>query len=241
MAFLSLSASKNPQDKALCEFIHNVFGFRPKNISLYNVAFTHKSVAIETIGNYQISNERMEYLGDAVLSLVVGDFLFRTYPTQAEGFLTEMRSRIVSRVSLNKLAEKLGFDNYIRHSSDTGYSARSIGGNAFEAFIGAVYLDHGFDFTKHVIIDRIIRIHIDLEQIEQTDINFKKKLIEWAQKRHDSISFKLLEDVGKGSKKRYHVQVIINEKKYGDAFDRSIRGAEQLAAEKTCNVLFGKD
>ena len=110
MAFLS--RPKDPQDKALYEYIHNIFGFYPKNIALYHVAFTHKSVAVESVGNYHVSNERMEYLGDAVLSLAVADYLFHTYPTQPEGFLTEMRSRIVSRVSLNRLSEKLGFVSF---------------------------------------------------------------------------------------------------------------------------------
>ena len=238
MAFSSLFAPKDPQDKALYEYIHNIFGFYPKNIALYRVAFTHKSVAAETVGNYHVSNERMEYLGDAVLSTAVADYLFHTYPTQPEGFLTEMRSRIVSRASLNKLSEKLGFGDYIRHAPDTGSQARSMGGNAFEALMGAIYLDRGFDFAQHIIIERIIKVHIDLEQLQQTDVNFKSKLLEWSQKHKKNTIFKQLEEIGEGHKKQFHVQVLIDGKPYADAIDRSIRGAEQLAAEKTCQVLF---
>ena len=239
MAFPSLFAPKDPLDKALYDYIHSILGFYPKNISLYRVAFTHKSMAEETVGHYRVSNERMEYLGDAVLSVAVADFLFHTYPTQPEGFLTEMRSRIVSRSSLNKLSQKLGFENYIRHAPNTsnGMSFKSVGGNAFEALMGAIYLDRGFEFAKKVIIERIIRVHIDVDELQQTNVNFKSKLLEWSQKNKKKLEFKLLEEVGTGNKKMYHVQIVIDEKSYADALDRSIRGAEQLAAEKTYNTL----
>ena len=242
MALFSLfSSPKDLADKDLYEYIHNIFGFYPKNITLYRVAFTHKSMAVETIGHYHVSNERMEYLGDSVLSTAVADYLFHTYPTQPEGFLTEMRSRIVSRVSLNKLSEKLGFGDYIRHTPDVGNNARSMGGNAFEALMGAIYLDRGFDFAKRIIIERIIKVHLDLEQLQSTDVNFKSKLLEWSQKHKKKLEFKLLEEIGTGNKKMYHVQIVIDEKSYADALDRSIRGAEQLAAEKTSKLLFGED
>ena len=242
MALFSLfSSPKDLADKDLYEYIHNIFGFYPKNITLYRVAFTHKSMAVETIGHYHVSNERMEYLGDSVLSTAVADYLFHTYPTQPEGFLTEMRSRIVSRVSLNKLSEKLGFGDYIRHTPDVGNNARSMGGNAFEALMGAIYLDRGFDFAKRIIIERIIKVHLDLEQLRSTDVNFKSKLLEWSQKKRKNLVFQQLEEIGEGHKKQFHVQIVIDGKPYADAFDRSIRGAEQLAAEKTCNMLLGED
>jgi len=180
-------------------------------------------------------------LGDSVLSTAVADYLFHTYPTQPEGFLTEMRSRIVSRVSLNKLSEKLGFGDYIRHTPDVGNNARSMGGNAFEALMGAIYLDRGFDFAKRIIIERIIKVHLDLEQLQSTDVNFKSKLLEWSQKKRKTLVFQQLEEIGEGHKKQFHVQIVIDGKPYADAFDRSIRGAEQLAAEKTCNMLLGED
>ena len=235
------ASPKDPSDKALYDYIHNIFGFYPKNIALYRVAFTHKSMASETVGSYHVSNERMEYLGDTVLSTAVADYLFHTYPTQPEGFLTEMRSRIVSRASLNKLSEKLGFGAYIRHTPDVGSNAHSMGGNAFEALMGAIYLDRGFDFAKDIIINRIVRIHIDLEQLQTTDVNFKSKLLEWTQKNKKTMEFKMLEEQGEGHKKQFHVQVIVDEKPYGDAIDRSIRGVEQLAAEKTWKQMFGEE
>ena len=239
MALFPLFVRLNPEDKALYDYIHNILGFYPKNISLYRVAFTHKSMAEETVGHFRISNERMEYLGDAVLSIAVADFLFHTFPTQPEGFLTEMRSRIVSRVSLNKLSQKLGMDAYIRyaHSLDNNLGYKSLGGNAFEALMGAIYLDRGFDFAKKIIIDRIVRVHIDLDELQQTEVNFKSKLLEWSQKYKKTLVYKLLEETGEGHKKMYHVQTFIDDQPYADAIDRSIRGAEQLAAEKTFHAL----
>lgn len=228
------------EDKALSDYIHNIFGFRPKNIALYRLAFTHKSKSDESVGDYHLSNERLEYLGDAVLELVVGDFLFRTYPTQPEGFLTEMRSRLVSRVSLNKLAQKLGFDEYIRYKHENNAASnsfKSLGGNVFEALIGAVYLDRGFQFSQHVIIDRIVRIHIDLEQLQQEDVNFKSKLLEWTQKRHKHLDFRLLEEKMVNHRKEYHVQIFIDDKGYAESTDISLKRAEQNAAQKTYNML----
>ena len=113
MALRDIFAHCTTKDKALSDFIQNDFGFRPRNINLYQLAFTHKSASDSSIGSYKLNNERLEYLGDAILSAVVADYLFRLFPTKAEGFLTEMRSRIVSRASLNKLSQKLGFDKMI--------------------------------------------------------------------------------------------------------------------------------
>jgi ribonuclease-3 len=239
MALSEMFNHLSPEEKALSEYFHNILGFRPKNIALYQLAFTHKSKSDETVGGYHLSNERLEYLGDAVLSTAVADFLFKTYPTQPEGFLTEMRSRIVSRASLNKLSQKLGFEEYLKYTPDNSNntSFRSIGGNAFEALVGAIYLDRGFDFTKHILIDRIIKVHIDLDQLQQTDVNFKSKLLEWSQKNKRHLVFKLLDDNTDNRRHLYHVQVFIDGQSYGEAQDFSIKGAEQLAAEKTWNML----
>ncbi|MBO6027205.1 MAG: ribonuclease III [Bacteroidales bacterium] len=232
--YLGHCFSKN---KTLSEFIHNDFGFYPRNISLYELAFTHKSASDNSMGNFKLNNERLEYLGDAVLSTVVADYLFRLFPTKSEGFLTEMRSKIVSRVSLNKLSQKLGFEQVIHYSHDLHSNYKSMTGNAFEAFVGALYLDRGYNFTKHILLDRIIKVHIDLEQLEQTDLNFKSKLLEWSQKEKHPLVFKLIDDKNNGHNKLYHVVVVIDNKEYATGADFSIKGAEQLSAEKTWNML----
>lgn len=239
MAFPTLFAQLSPEEKSLADYINNIFGFRPKNIALYKLAFTHKSRSEENVGNYHLSNERLEYLGDAVLSLSVADFLFRKYPTQSEGFLTKMRSRIVSRASLNQLSQKLGFDEYIRyvHDNGKGTSFRYLGGNTFEALMGSIYLDRGYDFTRRIIIDRIINVHIDLEQLMETETNFKSKILEWTQKQRKNLEFRLLEEIKKEKRNIYHVQVFIDGKGYAEAIDYSVKGAEQLASEKTLQML----
>lgn len=239
MAFPTLFAQLSPEEKSLADYINNIFGFRPKNIALYKLAFTHKSRSEENVGNYHLSNERLEYLGDAVLSLSVADFLFRKYPTQSEGFLTKMRSRIVSRASLNQLSQKLGFDEYIRyvHDNGKGTSFRYLGGNTFEALMGSIYLDRGYDFTRRIIIDRIINVHIDLEQLMETETNFKSKILEWTQKQRKNLEFRLLEEIKKENRNIYHVQVFIDGKGYAEAIDYSVKGAEQLASEKTLQML----
>ena len=225
------------KNKPLSEFIHNDFGFYPRNIALYELAFTHKSASENTVGHFKLNNERLEYLGDAVLSATVADYLFRLFPTKAEGFLTEMRSRIVSRASLNKLSQKLGFERMIQYAHDNHSNFKSMTGNAFEAFVGALYLDRGYDFTKHILLDRIIKVHIDLDQLEQTDVNFKSKLLEWSQKEKRQLNFKLLNEKGSRQDRLYQVVVVIDGSEYGQGSDYSIKGAEQLAAEKTWNML----
>ena len=240
MAIRDFFAHCTSKNKPLSEFIHNDFGFYPRNIALYELAFTHKSASENSLGHFKLNNERLEYLGDAVLSAAVADYLFRLFPTKAEGFLTEMRSKIVSRASLNKLSQKLGFERMIQYSHDSHSNFKSMTGNAFEAFVGALYLDRGYDFTKYIIIDRIIKVHIDLDQLEQTDVNFKSKLLEWCQKGKHHLNFKLLNDKGNRQDRLYQVVVVIDDVEYGQGSDYSIKGAEQLAAEKTWNLLLEK-
>lgn len=237
MSLRDYFARRDTKDKILSDFIHNNFGFHPKNIELYQLAFTHKSASESNVGNYRLSNERLEYLGDAVLSATVADYLFRLFPTKPEGFLTEMRSRIVSRASLNKLSQKLGFEQMIHYTHDAHASFKSLLGNAFEAFVGALYLDRGYDFTKKILINRIIKVHMDLDQLEQTDVNFKSKLLEWSQKEKHHVVFKLLNEKNNSKEKIYHVVAVIDNKEYGQGADYSIKGSEQLAAEKTWNML----
>lgn len=237
MALRDLFKRQRSSDKALYDFIHNTFGFYPKNLNLYQLAFTHKSASEGNVGSYRPSNERLEYLGDTVLSTVVADYLFRLFPTKSEGFLTEMRSRIVSRNSLNKLSQKLGFEQMIHYSHDINANFKSLLGNAFEAFVGAIYLDRGYDFTRRILINRIIKIHIDLEQLEQTDVNFKSKLLEWSQKEKHHVTFKVLNEKTSGKGKLYHVVTVIDNQEYAEGADYSIKGSEQLAAEKTWNML----
>lgn len=224
-------------EKHFFEAIKNIFGYYPGNIFLYKLAFRHKSQAEELHNGIRVSNERLEFLGDTVLSTVVADYLFRMFPFKDEGFLTEMRSKIVSRAQLNKLSLRLGLDQLIIHTQEKNNIYRSIKGDAFEAIIGAMYLDKGFDFTRRVLINRVIKNNFDLNELINTDLNFKSKLIEWAQKEKKSIEFVVIQEVGTGYHKQYLVDVLINQEVAGKGQDYSIKGAEQNAAMKAVEQL----
>lgn len=219
-------------DKQLKHAIKNIFGFRPGNIFLYRLAFLHKSVTQETIHGVKVNNERLEFLGDAILDAVTADYLFKTFPTRDEGFLTEMRSKIVSRTTLNKLSQKMGIDSLIQLDPSTTGVLRSFLGDAFEALVGAMYLDKGYNFTKKIILERIIRHYFDIDELVTQEVNFKSKIIEWAQKEHKQLQFMVLDEIGSGYKKQYLVEVMVDANPLSRAQDFSIKGAEQLAAEK---------
>ena len=220
------------KEKLFYEAIRNIFGFYPGNIFLYKLAFRHKSQAEELLNGVRISNERLEFLGDTVLSTVVADYLFRMFPFKDEGFLTEMRSKIVSRAQLNKLSLRLGVDQLIIHTQDTSNVYRSIKGDAFEAIIGAMYLDKGYTFTRKVLINRVIKNNFDLNELINTDVNYKSKLIEWSQKEKKNTEFVVVQEVGTGYHKQYVVDVVVNSEVAGTGRDYSIKGAEQNAAMK---------
>lgn len=176
--FLLVQFSK---DKVLYSAINNLLGFYPRNIYLYKIALSHKSAPQVWLKGQQVNNERLEYLGDAVLSSIVADYLYKKFPHQHEGFLTEMRSRIVSRNRFNKLSLKMGLNKLIFQGNGNFTSSKSIFGDTFEALIGAIYLDKGYNFARKVVIRRIIDVHLDVDEIEKTDTNFKSRILEYVQ------------------------------------------------------------
>jgi ribonuclease-3 len=221
------------------KILKNLLGFVPGNLSLYRLAFRHKSVAQAVKKGVKNSNERLEFLGDAVLGSVVAEVLFKMYPYEDEGFLTELRSKIVSRNNLNALARKLGLDSLIQYDNRMVNSTRqgSLLGDAFEALIGAVYLDKGYDFTKGFLINRIIKAHIDIHTLEQTETNFKSKLIEWCQRHGKDVLFELTQNLDGESTKLFTIQVNIDGDIMGLGKEFSKKNAEKLAAEKACEAL----
>jgi len=228
----------SPQRKYV-KVLKNLLGFVPGNLSLYRLAFRHKSVAQNIKKGVKNSNERLEFLGDAVLGSVVAEVLFKLYPYEDEGFLTELRSKIVNRVNLNQLARKLGFEKLIEYDSRIMGQSRqgSLLGDAFEALIGAVYLDKGYEFTRSFLINHIIKSHIDIHTLEQTETNFKSKLIEWCQRHGKDISFELIGNNDGESIKLFTVQANIDGEIMGLGKEFSKKNAEKLAAEKACETL----
>lgn len=224
-------------DKALYRSLKNILGFYPKNISLYKQAFRHSSASQEIKEGVRDSNERLEYLGDAILSAAVADYLFKTFPYKDEGFLTKMRSKVVSRTQLNQLAVKLGIEKYMEKNVDRNNTNSSILGDAFEALIGAIYLDFGYIKAHHFIMKRIIKPHIDIYELETKETDFKSKLLEWVQKERKVLSFKLLESAGQDNSRQYLVQAMIDDTAYAKGQHFSKKKAEQIASELTCNEL----
>lgn len=214
-------------------------GFVPGNLMLYRLAFRHKSVAQVIKKGVKNSNERLEFLGDAVLGSVVAEILFKMYPYEDEGFLTELRSKIVSRINLNQLGRKLGFEQLVEFDTRVINTSRqsSLLGDAFEALVGAVYLDKGYDFTKNFLINRIIKSHIDIHTLEKTETNFKSKLIEWCQRHGKDITFELTTNQQGENAKLFTVQANIDGEILGSGKEFNKKTAEKLAAEKACEAL----
>jgi ribonuclease-3 len=225
------------KDKNFISSLRNLLGFTPGNISVYHLAFRHRSTASEHPSGIRLSNERLEYLGDAILGAVIAELLFKKFPYREEGFLTEMRSRIVNREHLNKLAMKLGIDHFMNGSIDPAAKSRSAYGDAFEALIGAVYIDKGYEITKKLIVNRFVKHHIDIESIENQDSNFKSRLINWAQRERKVIEFELIEEVENGGKRLLRVRVLVDGVEMARGEDYSKKRAEQIAAEKACVLL----
>ncbi len=177
--------------------IYKIVGFYPDNIQLYKQAFLHKSQSIEDDEGKWLNNERLEFLGDAILSAVVADIVYKHFQNKREGFLTNTRSKIVSRDSMNRIGLSLGIDHLLRysinvHAQHEAHNSNMLG-NALEALIGAIYLDQGFDACYRFIDDILIKKHIDIDKISETEVNFKSNLIEWGQKNRLPISFEIIE------------------------------------------------
>jgi ribonuclease III len=233
-SLFKLLFSSDQQEKNLIRSLRNLLGFYPGNISVYQLAFSHRSISRETDNGVPLSNERLEYLGDAVLGAVVADMLFKKFPYRDEGFLTEMRSRIVSRENLKNLAVKIGIDELLQKEATPG-TYRSMYGDAFEALIGAIYLDKGYAKTQNFILERIIRIHVDLHEIEQTEKNFKSLILNWGQREKHSIVFETVEEEQKD--RLIKVRLLVDDKEVAVAVDFVKKKAEQIAAQSACETL----
>jgi ribonuclease-3 len=213
-----------------------VVGFYPGNVALYQMALRHKSLTRGDTSKIITNNERLEFLGDALLDAIVADHLFHMFPYKDEGFLTKMRSKIVSRQHLNSLAIKMGLQNML--SKEGGISpGSSIYGNALEALIGSIYLDKGFLVAKKFILNRLFELYIDMDELENTETDFKSKLTEWAQKEKKSLEFKVLKEARNHNDRNFHVGVFINTTIQGEASHFSKKRAEQMAAEKAWELI----
>ena len=219
------------KDKDLTSTLKSLLGFKPKNLDLYKLALSHASVSKE-------SNERLEYLGDAILGAIVADFLFKKFPYKDEGFLSEMRSRIVKRESLNTLAQKIALDKLvIFKNASRRMGFKSIYGNALEALIGAIFLDRKYKTAEKFVLQQLIKPYVDINEVMTNNQNFKSTLIEWAQKQAKELAFKIISEDGSNHDKVFICEIELDKKAIGQGHGHSKKKAEQAAAEKACIEL----
>jgi ribonuclease-3 len=226
------------KDRAFIKAITNVTSITPDNVYLYTLALTHTSFVKQNSTGKQETNERLEFLGDSILGAVVAEFLFKKFPYKDEGFLTEIRSRIVNRESLNNIALRIGLNTLVKLDQNN-HSARykSINGNALEALVGAIYLDKGYKTTKKFILDKLIKPHFDIQTLVNTTSNFKSKLIEWAQSQNKNVKFDIVQQKQSGNTVEFTAAVTLDDKPITTGTGYSKKKAEQAAAEKSLGLL----
>lgn len=215
--------------------LKDILGFYPKRAKYYELALTHKSASILEADGTVVNNERLEYLGDAILDAIVGDYLYHKFPKEDEGFLTQMRSKIVNGDNLSELAQKIGIESYIKSQISNPKGRSKIYEDAFEAFIGAIYLDRGFMKTKEFVISRILKSLVDVSVLRDIDTNYKSQLIEWGQKYKKEVSFDTNQDTE--NSKLFISKVIIDKQTYGTGTGMSKKVAEQNAAKVTLDKV----
>ena len=218
--------------------IVRLLGFLPGKPHLYKIAFIHKSASTTGENGQVINNERLEYLGDAILDAVIADYVYTRFPYRDEGFLTQLRAKLVKRKMLNKLAVKLGIDPLLVCRTGVNESKFNLMGNALEAFIGAVYLDKGYVRTKRYVIKKILNRYVDMDKLSRKESDFKSRIIEWAQKNKLEINFISREESsGESAMPLYTTQLMLEDKEVGTGKGHSKKEAEQNAAEQALSHI----
>ncbi len=213
--------------------IRKILGVNPGNILFYEMALIHRSASITLSDGTRINNERLEFLGDAIINSLLSDWLFETFPSANEGSLTKVRSKLVSREFLNDLAVRMGIDNILISNLPPSNHKRNLLGNAIEALIGAIFLDKGYKKTKRIFIKQIIKKYINIDEIISTDSDYKSLIYEWVQKHKLNISFITEEITGTDDKQQgFTSTVLIDDIKYGHGNGKSKKEAEQVAASE---------
>ena len=214
--------------------LQHLIGYRTRNILLFQTALNHRSVKDNPTEN----NERLEFLGDAVIGAVVADYLFKKYPYKGEGFLTEMRSKMVNRAQLNNIAVQMGLRKMTRFNKmDGGLRTSQIFGNSLEALVGAIYLDKKYDFTKKWIVERMIQPYLFMDDLEQIDINIKNKIIGWALKQAKQIDFVLAGEQLEGRRRLFTIDVVLDGEVIASQKGFTKKDASQMAAQKAIEAL----
>ncbi len=227
-----LAPKKSDDDLRLTKFFIDRFGYRPKQLNYFREAVTHSSITYVD-ATVEVSNERLEFLGDAILDAIIAEFLYQKFPDQDEGYLTKVKSKVVSRKTLSEIGEELGLRTILRYSKSRSINMSSLEGNAFEAIIGAIYLDGGYDVTKRIIHQYVFRKYVDLNKVLEEEIDFKSKLFIWCQKRKLNLEFTVISEENNHGNWKYEVVAFVNGKNYGKGAGTSKKAAEQAAAKET--------
>ena len=226
------------KDKELYSSLYRILGFYPHNISYYKMALMHKSIMHRNAKGKPVNNERLEFLGDAVLDAVVGDIVYQHFPGKREGFLTNTRSKLVQRETLNKLAEELGISQMLLSNGHNSSHNSYMGGNAFEALVGAIYLDRGYDVCMYFMQKRILAKMINIDKVAYKEVNFKSKLIEWSQKNRVKVDFiEINQQKDKNGSPIFTYQVSIEGVKGETGKGYSKKESQQLASKLTLEKL----
>jgi len=225
-------------EKKFYSFLKLLFGFRPKDIHIYELSLIHRSASkVDSQGN-PVNNERLEYLGDAIIGAVVAEFLYNRFPGQDEGFLTQMRSKLVNRIFLTKLTHRIKLDQFIQTKDNNTSKSSHIYGDALESLVGALYLDRGYERTREFIIKKLLADHVDLKKVEDTNTNYKSQLIEWCQKNKKKISFETHENIHEENKTPSFISLIkIDDKIIGQGKGKSKKEAHQHASAKAIDTI----
>lgn len=218
--------------------LKKLLGFSPGNPRLYEIAFIHRSASFTLPDGKKVNNERLEYLGDAVLDAILSDYLFEKFPDASEGFMTKIRSRIVNREVLNQLAVSMGINNILVSNVNSAHPTRNLYGDALEALIGSIFLDKGFKKTKKLFIKKIFNKYLDLNVIVNTDTDFKSLVFEWVQKHKNNLIFTYNEEYDFNQKKSvFSTKLIIDKEELGEGHGSSKKEAEQEAASQALTRL----
>ena len=214
--------------------VYMLIGYRTSKMVLFHTAFNHRSLK----ENPSENNERMEFLGDAIISSVVAEYLFKKYPYKGEGFLTEMRSKMVNRQQLNHIAIQMGLKKMTRFNKlDGGLKSSQIFGNTLEALVGAIYLDKQYEFTKKWIIEKMIQPYLFMDELEQIDINIKNKIIGWALKQGKQIDFVLADETLEGRRRLFTINIVIDGEVITSQKGFTKKDVSQIAAQKAIEIL----
>lgn len=226
---------RKDKESYLC--FYKMLGFYPRNIEIYQQALLHKSSSVKAKGRL-LNNERLEFLGDAILDAVVADIVYKRFEGKREGFLTNTRSKIVQRETLNRIAVQIGLDKLIKYTTRQSSHNSYMCGNAFEALVGAIYLDRGYEACKFFMEERIIKPYLNLDKLSRKEVNFKSKLIEWGQKNRFLIEFNLLEQsVDEQQNPVFETQVMVENIPAGQGRGYSKKESQQEAAHETLNKI----